>query len=163
MTRFLPLIVSSLLSISTACARPPAEWPFKPWNEAVAVAKAEKKPLFVLFGYESCEWCRVLYRGGMNDPDVLSKYRSSLVLTYVDTEATSEDARFVLPEGTSFSLKDLLDRYRVYPVPSWVYLSETGVLLNSDRGGRTTSRELLRDIEIALSKQAKLLSVAEVK
>ena len=141
-----------LLGNSVALAKPPAEWQFKEWGAAVAQAEAEKKPLFVLFGYEDCEWCAYLYRRGMNDSDLRSKYQQGVVLTYVDTKSHKPDDTFVMPGGATLSHADLIRRFQAYPTPSWVFLSPTGALLHANRNGKLTSREMLRDIEIALSK-----------
>lgn len=141
-----------LLSVSPSFAGPPASWPFKPWDEAVSASKVQKKPLLVLFGYDDCKWCHVLYRGGMNDDEVLARYSANLVLTYVDTKTTAAETRFRLPDGSSVPLKELLKLYRAYPVPSWVYLAANGTVLHSNRLGTTTARELLKDMEVALSK-----------
>jgi thioredoxin-related protein len=133
-------------------AAPPAEWQFKTWPEAMAQAKQEKKPLFVLFGFENCPYCRVLYRGGMNDSVVMTKYQESLALAYVDTLSYAKDAPFVLPNGSQITHQQLLKLYKAYPTPSWVFLSESGEVLLSGSGGRTTSREFLRDLENILRK-----------
>ena len=163
MTRLAFFMLISWLCASISQAAPPTNWPFKSWDEAVAISKAEHKPLFVLFGYEECEWCHYLYHRGMNDAEVLSKYSSSFSLTFIDTKATPETTVFHFPDGSAVLLKELLRRYRVYPVPSWVFLSETGVLLHSNRGGRTPTRELLRDLEVALAKSGNLSSAIETK
>jgi hypothetical protein len=47
----------------------------------------------------------------------------------------------------------LIKRYQAYPTPSWVFLSTSGAPLAGNRSGKTTSREMLRDVEQALSKQ----------
>ena len=87
MYRYLTAALIWSLCISSAYAGPPANWPFKPWNEAVAAAKADGKLLFILFGYEDCPWCDTLYRRAMNDDEVRSRYSAALMLTYVDTKA----------------------------------------------------------------------------
>ena len=138
---------------SNAQAQPPAEWQFKPWDAAVAQAKAEKKPLFVMFGYADCEWCDQLYRRAMSDKSLRALYQSKAVLTYVDTKSHAKDDPYVMPDGTRTTHEALIKRYRAYPTPSWVFLSGTGEVLQADRGGKSTSGEMKRDLEAALSKQ----------
>jgi thioredoxin-related protein len=140
------------LAFEVVQAKPPASWEFKGWEEAVAQATAEKKPMFVMFGYEDCQWCEYLYRRGMNDTDLRSKYKQSVVLAYVDTKSHMPDEVFVMPGGARTTHAELIKRFQAYPTPSWVFLSPTGTVLHSNRNGKSTSREMQRDVETALSK-----------
>ena len=142
-----------LLSTIAATANPPAVWGFKEWGEAVAQANTEKKPLFVMFGFEDCHWCENLYRRGMNDAELRAKYQQSVVLAYMDTNSHKPDEQFTLPDGSKIAHADLIKRFRAYPTPSWVFFSSSGNVLHTNRNGRSTTREMLRDVETALSKQ----------
>jgi thioredoxin-related protein len=153
MLRWLALTVSILLCGQLAQAKPPAEWQFKEWRDAVEQAETERKPLFVLFGYEDCRWCEHLYRRGMNDADLRSRYQQGVVLTYFDTKSPKQDEQLVLPGGTTFARAELIKRFQAYPTPSWVFLSPSGVVLQANRGARSTAREMLRDLEAALPRK----------
>jgi len=153
MLRRLVVIVSILLGGPLAQAKPPAEWQFKEWRDAVAQAEREKKPLFVLFGYEDCPWCEYLYRRGMNDADLRSKYQQGAVLTYFDTKGPKPDEQLVLPGGEAVARADIIKRFQAYPTPSWVFLSPSGAVLQANRNGKSTAREMLRDLDAALSKK----------
>jgi thioredoxin-related protein len=146
---YLLFVVFFSLSVQ---AMPPDEWQFKRWSEAVAQAKQEKKPLFVLFGFEDCHWCKRLYRAGMSDSTVKSKYIESLALAYVDTQRNLKTDLFIFPNGDQITFAELIKKYQAYPTPSWVFLSESGEVLLSGRGASTTSREFLRDLEIVTRK-----------
>ena len=135
-----------------AQAEPPDSWQFKEWTQAVAQVNAEKKPLFVLFGYANCPWCEYLYRRGMNDAEVRDKYKQKFVVTYVDTKSHLPDEIFVLPGGATITHGDLIKRFKAYPTPSWIFLSPSGSVLHSNRNGKTTAREMLSDVDLALSK-----------
>ena len=145
--------VSLFVCVGSSSAKPPAEWQFKEWSEAVAQAETEKKPLFVLFGYEGCEWCEYLYRRGMNDAALRAKYQSSAILTYIDTKSHRPEEEFTLPGGAKIAHGELIKRFQAYPTPSWIFLSSNGATLGSNRSGKTTAREMLRDVEQALAKQ----------
>jgi thioredoxin-related protein len=147
-------VIASMLLMCAfgARAKPPANWQFQEWDVAVARASAENKPLFVMFGYENCQWCEHLYRRGMNDADLRLKYSQSTVPTYVDTKSPRPDEAFTMPGGEKVTHSELIKRLRAYPTPSWVFISPDGVVLHSNRNGRSTAREMLRDVETAIGK-----------
>lgn len=145
--------LSLLICMSSSSAKPPADWQFKEWPAAVAQSEAEKKPLLVLFGFEGCEWCEYLYRRGMNDTALRTKYQSSVILTYIDTKGHRPEEEFALPGGAKIAHSELIKRYQAYPTPSWVFLAPNGATLGGNRSGKTTTREMLRDVEQALAKQ----------
>ena len=140
-----------LLAVPAAFSKPPAEWQFQDWNAAVATAQKTNRPLFVLFGFEQCPYCDHLYRHGMDSPDARSKYQASVVLTYYDTMARKPDEVVSLPGGASMTHAQLIKHFRAYPTPSWVFLSPKGTVLKANRGSKSTSRQLLRDLEAALA------------
>jgi len=143
----------SILCLPVAQAEPPDSWQFKEWTQAIAQVNDEKKPLFVLFGYADCPWCEYLYRRGMNDTEVRAKYKQNFVVTYVDTKSHRPEEIFVLPGGATITHGDLIKRFQAYPTPSWIFLSPSGSVLHSNRNGKTTAREMLRDIDFALAKR----------
>ncbi|MEP6941249.1 MAG: thioredoxin fold domain-containing protein [Rudaea sp.] len=152
MTIRLCLALTALFFSQGALANPPANWEFKEWNEAVVQANAEKRPILVMFGYEDCRWCEYLYRRGMNDADLRAKYKQSVVLAYVDTKSHKPDEEFAMPGGAKTTHAELIRRFQAYPTPSWVFLSPSGEVLHTGRNGKSTSRDMLRDLETALSK-----------
>jgi thioredoxin-related protein len=146
----LTLVVT--LCFQAAEAKPPEAWEFKGWEEAVAQSTAERKPMFILFGYEDCQWCEYLYRRGMNDADLRSRFKQSFVLAYVDTKSHAPNEEFVMPGGARITHAELIKQFQAYPTPSWVFLSPTRTVLHGNRNGKSTSRDMQRDIGAALSK-----------
>ena len=142
-----------LLVVPSAFSKPPAEWQFQDWKVAVAAAERTNKPLFVLFGFEQCPYCDYLYRHGMDSSEVRTKYQASVVLTYYDTTAHGPDEPVTLPGRATMSHAQFIKQFRAYPTPSWVFLSTRGTVLQAHRGSKSTSRELLRDLEAALAAQ----------
>ena len=140
-----------LLVAPAALCKPPAEWRFQEWNAAVATALRDNKPLFVLFGFEQCPYCDHLYRHGMDNADVRTKYQASVVLTYYDTLAHKPDDPVALPGGATMSHAQFIKQFRAYPTPSWVFLSTNGTVLQANRGSKSTGGALLRDLEAALA------------
>lgn len=146
------LIAVIAISLSTGTfAAPPAEWGFQKLPAAMAAAKAANKPIFLLFGFETCGGCRRLYAQTLSDNDLRLAFQKEFVLAYVDTEGHGEPDGYALGDDL-LNHGDLLARFKGTPTPSWVFLTSTGVRLHGARGGRTLARELLRDAEVALEK-----------
>jgi thioredoxin-related protein len=147
------MLLSALLFLAVPAAfpKPPAEWQFQDWNAAVAAAQRTHKPLFVLFGFEQCPYCDHLYRHGMDSSEVRSKFQASVVLTYYDTMTRKPDEVVALPGGTTMSHAQFIKQFRAYPTPSWVFMSTKGSVLKANRGSKSTSRDLLRDLDAALA------------
>ncbi|HVQ02362.1 MAG TPA: thioredoxin family protein [Burkholderiaceae bacterium] len=140
-----------LLAAPAAFSKPPAEWKFQDWQAAVATAEKSQKPLFVLFGFEQCPYCDHLYRHGMDNPELRAKYQSSVVLAYYDTRAHGPDDPIPVPGGATMSHAQFIKHFRAYPTPSWLFLSPKGTVLLANRGSKSTSRDLVRDLDAALA------------
>jgi len=147
------LWIAAFLLCPQAHGKPPTEWQFKTWQDAVTQAEAEKKPLFVIFGFEDCQWCDYLYRRGMNDAELRGKYQQAAALTYFDTKSTNQAEQLILPGGATITRAEIIKRFQAYPTPSWVFISPSGEVLQANRSGKSTSREMLRDLEAALLKK----------
>ena len=66
-------------------ANNPVDW--FPWGEeALSVAQAEDRPIFLSIGYSACHWCHVMERESFEDPDIASQMNSSFVCIKVDRE-----------------------------------------------------------------------------
>ncbi|HET7526318.1 MAG TPA: thioredoxin family protein [Burkholderiaceae bacterium] len=140
-----------LLAVPVANSKPPAEWQFQDWKAAVATAERSNKPLFVFFGFEQCPYCEYLYHHGMNSSQVRAKYQASVVLAYYDTRVPGPDDMVRLPGGATMSHAQFIKQFRAYPTPSWVFLSTKGAVLQASRGSKSTSGDLLRELDAALA------------
>jgi thioredoxin-related protein len=147
------LLLSAVLVLiaPAAFSSPPAEWHFQDWNAATASAEKTNKPLFVLFGFEDCPYCKYLYGHGMDSAEARTKYQASAVLTYYDTRAHRPDEVVRLPGGATMSHAEFIQRFRAYPTPSWMFLSAKGTVLKANRGSKSTSAQLLSDLDAALA------------
>jgi thioredoxin-related protein len=147
------VLLSALLLVAAQAAfsKPPAAWQFQDWNAAVAAAERSNKPLFVLFGFEECPYCDHLYRNGMDSAELRNKYQASVVLAYYDTRARKADDVVRLPGGATMSHTQFIQQFRAYPTPSWMFMSTKGAVLKANRGSKSTSRDLLRDLDAALA------------
>lgn len=140
-----------LLVAPAALSKPPAEWRFQDWQVAVAAAEKTQQPLFVFFGFEQCPFCDYLYRRGMDSSELRAKYQANVVLAYYDTRAHGPDEPIRLPGGATMSHAQFIKQFRAYPTPSWVFLSSKAKVLQANRGSKSTSRDLLRDLDAALA------------
>lgn len=153
MSRVLAVLFAfaTMLFSAESFSAPPAEWGFQKLPAAMAAAKNSNKPVFLLFGFESCGNCRRLYSQTLIDEDLRVTFQKSFVLAYVDTEGHGEPDGYMLG-GELLTHGDLMARFGGSPTPSWVFLTPKGVRLHGERGGKTMARELLRDGETALEK-----------
>jgi uncharacterized protein YyaL (SSP411 family) len=63
----------------------PVDW--YPWGEeALALARAEDKPIFVSIGYSACHWCHVMERESFEDPATAAVLNAAFVPIKVDRE-----------------------------------------------------------------------------
>lgn len=144
-------LVALFLSIELFAA-PPVEWGFQKLPTAMAEAKTANKPVFVLFGFETCPGCKRLYSQALSNNDLRETFRKNFVLAYVDTEGNGEPGSYPIGDGPALSHAELMTMFKGTPTPSWVFLTSKGVRLHSERGGKTTASDLMRDGEIALEK-----------
>lgn len=75
-------------------AHNPVNW--YPWGpEALAVAKAEHKPLFISIGYASCHWCHVMAQQSFESAAVARVLNQSFIAVKVDRQQNPEiDRRY---------------------------------------------------------------------
>jgi hypothetical protein len=63
----------------------PVDW--YPWgDEALALARAEDKPIFLSIGYAACHWCHVMAHESFEDPDTATIMNAQFVCIKVDRE-----------------------------------------------------------------------------
>ena len=71
---------------------PPVVW-HTDYEQALALAKVELKPVFVLFSSPGCSWCHRLKAGPLQDPAVTALLRN-FVPVLVDVTEDRETAAF---------------------------------------------------------------------
>ncbi|QDU93023.1 thioredoxin domain-containing protein [Lignipirellula cremea] len=66
-------------------AHNPVDW--RPWGEeALTLAKREKKPIFLSIGYSSCHWCHVMERETFVDKEIAAYLNKHFICIKVDRE-----------------------------------------------------------------------------
>ena len=138
---FLSVLLGLMLSSETVRAAPPPEWGFINIKDGFKKARDENKPIFVLFGFENCPWCKVLYRSAFSDTELREYYRKEFVLVYMSTRGENEEPLYKLPDGQELSAAQITKAWNVYPTPSWRWLRPDGSVIAMDNNARTTPRE----------------------
>jgi uncharacterized protein len=66
-------------------AENPVDW--QPWDaEALALARAQQKPIFLSIGYSACHWCHVMAHESFEDPRIAELLNEHFVAIKVDRE-----------------------------------------------------------------------------
>ncbi|MEM9184919.1 MAG: thioredoxin domain-containing protein [Planctomycetota bacterium] len=67
----------------------PVDW--RPWGEeALAIAKAEDKPIFLSIGYSACHWCHVMEHESFEDEEIAKFLNEHFVCVKVDREERTD-------------------------------------------------------------------------
>jgi len=133
-------------------AIPPSDYEFHNFNEGIKLSKVENKPLFLLFGFEKCPACYMLYNKAFKDNKLKEYLKNNFILVYVSTLGENEPNIYELPNGSSYTNKQLIKFYKIETVPAWIWMSPQGNILDSDKGGDTTPREFFMHGEKVLNK-----------
>jgi thioredoxin-related protein len=117
-----------------ALANPPDGYPFLGYDQGLAKAKAENKPIFLYFGRFGCPWCAHTNKETFSDPGLKQRYVSHYVLVYVDAEGYK---RLTLPSGETITEAELGARLNVFATPLFVYLTPQGKVIFKAPGFKT--------------------------
>jgi len=104
-------------------ADPPAGWTFRPYDEALALAKQEQRRVFLYFGRHGCPSCDKANRESFSDPRVIERYNANYVLAYVDAES---GGRLRLPGGERITEMELGVRLKVFGTPFFYFMEPDG-------------------------------------
>ncbi|MEW8192631.1 MAG: thioredoxin fold domain-containing protein [Candidatus Thiodiazotropha sp.] len=117
------LLVVSLLLPATSSADAPEDYPFLPFDQAMAQSKRESKPLFVYFGRNGCGYCEKTNREAFVDQTVKARYTANYALAYVDAES---GRRLRLHSGERITERELGTRYNALVTPVFTFLTPGG-------------------------------------
>lgn len=129
------LSLAAILFCASAHARIPDGWPFLEFNEAVKVAKEQRRPLFVYFGFDTCPYCRYLNEHTLASPSLRRQYTSHYVLAYFDIRGNRDD-EMTLPDGAKMTRAEAIRRLSGSPVPAWMFVVPDGRTVLMRRGAR---------------------------
>jgi len=133
-------------------AIPPTEYEFKNFNDGLKISQNTNKPIFLLFGFNKCTACNMLYNRAFKDTKLKEYLKSNFVLVYVSILDENEPDFYQLSNGTSMTNKEFVKFFKVESVPIWIWLLPSGQILASDKGGNTVPREFYMIGDKALKK-----------
>jgi thioredoxin-related protein len=116
------LLLLALFSLPTF-ADPPDGYAFVSYDEGLAQAKQNGRPLFLYFGRYGCGWCEKTNREAFSDKQLHRLYSDHYVLVYVDAESGK---RLTLPSGERITERELGVRMKVLVTPVFAWLERDG-------------------------------------
>jgi len=125
-----------LLLSGVAQGKIPDGWPFIEFNEAVRVAKRLNKPLFVYFGFPTCQYCVYANQHTFAYDALRKRYTDHYVLAYFDIRGNPNDV-ITLPGGEQLTRAEAVKRLKGSPVPAWMFMGPDGRQILMRRGSRT--------------------------
>lgn len=134
--RFIAVLASALLLLAAplAMADPPQDYPFVRYDEGLAQARAQDKPIFLYFGRYGCGWCDKTNKETFSDPQLRERLTEHYVLVYVDAESGE---RLRLPSGERVTEMELGARMNVFATPVFAFLEPDGTLIFKAPGYKT--------------------------
>ncbi|MEW8658550.1 MAG: thioredoxin family protein [Candidatus Thiodiazotropha endolucinida] len=131
----------------------PDGYPFQPFDQAMAQAKSDAKPLFVYFGRYGCGYCEKTNKEAFIDPTVKALYIANYALAYVDAES---GRRLRLHSGERITERELGTRYNALVTPVFSFLTPDGKPIYRMIGVQRIEDliEADRRIQAALAKEA---------
>jgi thioredoxin 1 len=122
------MVVMILLSLAVCAANNPTETETSKgieffdgtWAEALKLAKAENKPVFVDISTEWCSYCKKMKRNVYTSPQVVEYYNANFINVSIDAEKG---------EGIAIAKK-----YGARGYPTFVFIHPDGTTLLQTRG-----------------------------
>ena len=140
-TRVMPIkcfVLAAVLALACGAARAkvPDGWTFVDFNQAVRVAQRTGKPLFIYFGFATCQYCDYANRHTFSFESLRRRYTEHYVLAYFDIRGDPNDP-IVLPGGEKLTRAEAIKRFKGSPVPAWMFMAPDGREILMRRGSRT--------------------------
>jgi thioredoxin-related protein len=124
----------ALLLPGSGLAVPPSGYSFVPYDEGLALAKRDGKPIFMYLGRHGCSACLKTNAESFGDARLRELYSDHFVLVYVDTEGSR---RIQLPSGERVTEMQFAAGLRTTGTPRFIYLTSEGIPLLRVPGFRT--------------------------
>jgi len=102
---------------------PPDGYAFVSYDEGLAQAKQNGRPVFLYFGRYGCGWCDKTNQEAFSDKPLQRLYSDRYVLVYVDSESGK---RMTLSSGERITEREFGARMKVLATPMFVWLERDG-------------------------------------
>lgn len=139
------VLIGMLLAVvppGNALADPPSGWDFQRFDQAMARARNEERPVFLYFGRHGCPACDRTNRESFTDPRVVERLKANYVLAYVDSESGE---RLRLPGGERITEMELGVRLKVFGTPFFYFMQPDGAAILRAPGYQSAEDFLLYD------------------
>ena len=97
-----------------------------PFNDGMALAAKEQKPVVIDFYTSWCHWCKVMDKETFSNPEVKKYLAENFVTIRVDAESETGELVF---KGQTYTPAALARNFGVTGYPSLAYLDRDGELL----------------------------------
>jgi thioredoxin-related protein len=97
-----------------------------PFNDGIAAAAKEKKPVVIDFYTSWCHWCKVMDKETFSVPEVKKFLAENFVTIRIDAESTRDTLDY---KGQTYTPVELARAFRVSGYPSLAYLDREGELV----------------------------------
>ncbi|MBD3619026.1 MAG: thioredoxin family protein [Chromatiales bacterium] len=121
------LLLCCAVFATAAQADAPKGYPFLDFDQAMAQAAEDGRPIFVYFGRYGCGYCEKTNKEAFSDPAVRERYIEHYVLAYVDAESGK---RLRLPSGERITERELGTRYDAFVTPVFSFITPQGEVLH---------------------------------
>ena len=93
------------------------------WNQGIATAKNEQKPVLVDFYADWCKWCEVMDEKTFSDPGIKKLFASDWITIKIYTEDKKTKGTF---KDSTMSYNQLTRAFRVSGLPSYLFIDKNG-------------------------------------
>lgn len=93
------------------------------WNEGLAAALEQHKPVLIDFYADWCEWCKVMDEVTFSDSTVAAKLADRWVSIRIDTENVQASGMF---RGESKNYNEMATFFGVQGLPSFLFIDKNG-------------------------------------
>lgn len=119
-----PASAESVIQVSSNTSQPSAKrgW-YHDWDEGIAAAQAEKKPILVDFYASWCHWCRKMDETTFSARPIKDIFASDWITIKVNTEDREKEGTF---QDKTFTYRELAGAFGIKGLPSLLFIDKDG-------------------------------------